>query len=508
MINPFATGENRLVEPPATALIIFGASGDLTHRKLVPALYNLFLDVYLPSDFIVLGVSRSEKSDEDFRKSLKKAAEEHSRRKISKTEWDEFSKKIFYVSADVNKQQGVAKLKKRLNSLCSKETPNYLYYYATAPSLFAPISANLDAEGLIFHDVNSIQRSSVIVEKPIGSDGESAKELNLKLRKHFAEKQIFRIDHYLGKETVQNILVFRFANGIFEPLWNNKFIDHIQITTAENIGVGSRADYFDSHGITRDIIQNHILQMLSLLCIDPPNSLSDADSIRNEKVKVLSAVRKAKQKDVLDYAVRAQYQSGFINGQSVSSYKDEQGVSAGSITETFSAIRLEIDSWRWANVPIYIRCGKRMPKKITEIAVYFKTPPSSLFKGRQVGNLEPNVLTIQVQPDESISMKVFVKAPGPRLRVRPVIMDFNYHESFAVPSPAAYERLLLDAMKGDPTLFARNDEIEAAWSIVDPILYNWENQQGAPLYFYEAGTWGPDEAEALLLREGRRWREL
>ena len=508
MNNPFATGENRLVEPPATALVIFGASGDLTHRKLIPALYNLALDEYLPSNFIVLGVSRSKKSDKEFREGLRKAAEKHSRRPVDDKNWNVFAEKIFYESSDVSKQAGVAKLKKRLSKLCSKETPNYLYYFATAPELFSPIAANLDAEGLVFREVSDVQRASVIVEKPIGRDGDSARFLNIKLRKHFTEKQIFRIDHYLGKETVQNILVFRFANGIFEPLWNNKFIDHIQITTSEDIGVGSRASYFDAHGVTRDIIQNHMLQMLSLLCIDPPNSLSDALSIRNEKVKVLNAIKKASEKDVLDYAVRAQYQAGFINGDPVSGYKDEKGVDASSTTETFSALRLEIDSWRWANVPIYIRCGKRLPKKVTEIAVYFKSPPSSLFKGRQVGELQPNILTIQVQPDEGISMKVFVKPPGPRLRVKPVIMDFNYHESFAVPSPAAYERLLLDAMKGDPTLFARDDEIEAAWDIVDPIIHSWEDQQGSPLYYYEAGSWGPDEADTMLARDGKKWREL
>ncbi|MEZ4753419.1 MAG: glucose-6-phosphate dehydrogenase [Bdellovibrionota bacterium] len=322
------------------------------------------------------------------------------------------------------------------------------------------------------------------------------------------ERQIYRIDH-LGKETVQNIReVFRFANGLFEPLWNNKYIDRIEITVAEDIGVGSRAAYFDSHGIMRDIVQNHVLQMLSLLCIDPPNSLSDSRSIRNEKVKVLSAIKQSSQSEILDNVIRAQYQSGFINGNAVAGYKEERGIPEGSTTETFTALKLEIDSWRWAGVPIFIRCGKRLPKKITEISVYFKTPPSSLFKGRQVGELEPNVLSIQVQPNEGISMKVFVKPPGPRLRVKPVVMDFNYHESFLVPSPAAYERLLLDAMKGDPTLFARNDEIEAAWDIVDPILNRWEGDNPAPLYYYSAGTWGPVEAERITAQTSRSWREL
>jgi glucose-6-phosphate 1-dehydrogenase len=328
------------------------------------------------------------------------------------------------------------------------------------------------------------------------------------LRKSLAEEQIYRIDHYLGKETVQNILVFRFANGIFEPLWNRKYVDHIQISVCEDIGIGNRAAYFDQNGILRDIVQNHVLQMLALLCIEPPISLSDADGIRDEKAKVLRSIKRMTPEEVRSNTVRAQYTAGTVAGESVVGYRQEAGVQPSSETDTFVALKLEIDNWRWSGVPIYIRAGKRLPKRITEITIFFNKAPDSLFKGRNVGELEPNVLSIQVQPKEGMSLRISSKPPGPRMRVRPVEMDFTYHDSFGVASPEAYERLLLDVMKGDPTLFTRNDEIEESWDLLAPIFKEWEGNHAPELQTYEAGTWGPAAADELLSRRGHSWRTL
>jgi glucose-6-phosphate 1-dehydrogenase len=328
------------------------------------------------------------------------------------------------------------------------------------------------------------------------------------LRQSLAEEQIYRIDHYLGKETVQNILVFRFANGIFEPLWNRKYVDHIQISVCEDIGIGNRAAYFDKNGILRDIVQNHVLQMLALLCIEPPISLSDADSIRDEKAKVLRSIKRMSPDEVRRSTVRAQYTKGVVSGENVTGYREESGVSAGSSTDTFVALQLEIDNWRWSGVPIYIRAGKRLPKRITEITIFFNKAPDSLFKGRQVGELEHNVLSIQVQPKEGMSLRISSKPPGPRMRVRPVEMDFTYDSSFGIASPEAYERLLLDVMKGDPTLFTRNDEIEESWDLLAPIFNVWDSKDAPPVFQYTAGSWGPSEADALLAKQGHKWRSL
>jgi glucose-6-phosphate 1-dehydrogenase len=323
-----------------------------------------------------------------------------------------------------------------------------------------------------------------------------------------AEEQIYRIDHYLGKETVQNILVFRFANGIFEPLWNRKYVDHIQISVCEDIGIGTRAAYFDQNGILRDIVQNHVLQMLALLCIEPPNSLSDADSIRDEKAKVLRSIKRMTPEEVRANTVRAQYTKGTVGGEPAVGYLEENGVAPDSKTDSYVALKLEIDNWRWSGVPIYIRAGKRLPKRITEITIFFNKAPDSLFKGRQVGELEHNVLSIQVQPKEGMSLRISSKPPGPRMRVRPVEMDFTYDSSFGVASPEAYERLLLDVMKGDATLFTRNDEIEESWDLLAPIFKEWENSNPPPVHEYEAGTWGPVEADQLINSTKDSWRKL
>lgn len=509
--NVFSEGENRLIRPPATVLVIFGASGDLTSRKLIPALCNLAEDEYLPSNFIVIGSSRTLMSDEEFRAKVYEGVKKFSRRPISDEVWERFAKHLHYQPVDGSNLESFQSLKQRMETLCSAvgETFNYVYYLAVAPSMFGDIASNLKGVGLIEDKGSGKRTTSVVVEKPFGHDLASARELNHVIRQSLAEEQIYRIDHYLGKETVQNILVFRFANGIFEPLWNRRYIDHIEISVCEDIGIGSRAAYFDKSGILRDIVQNHVLQMLALLCIEPPISLSDADSIRDEKAKVLRSIRRISPEDVEKKTVRAQYSKGYVNGEAVPGYLEEKGVAAGSQTDTYVALQLEIDNWRWSGVPIYIRAGKRLAKRITEITIFFTKAPASLFKGRQIGELEHNTLSIQVQPKEGMSLRVASKTPGPRMRVRPVEMDFTYDSSFGVASPEAYERLLLDVMKGDPTLFTRNDEIEESWDLLMPIFDAWDAGSGSiPVHQYEAGTWGPTAAADLLRPFGHKWRRL
>lgn len=510
MVNPFGEGENRVLRPPPTAMVIFGASGDLTHRKLIPALANLAHDDYLPRKFVVIGASRTKFSDQQFRDELRDAVMKYSRRPLDGDVWEAFSSRIYYQSLDASSESDFRALRERIQLLEDElgERLNLLFYLATSPSFFATVAKNLRVAGFVEPVDSGGRATSIVVEKPFGHDLESALALNGNIRQYFAEEQIYRIDHYLGKETVQNILVFRFANSIFEPLWNSRYISRIEISVCEDIGVGNRGDYFDHHGILRDIVQNHALQMLSLLCIEPPISLSDADSIRNEKVKVLRLVKKLSMHEVPEATVRARYEGGTVRGVEVPGYLQEKGVGAHSSTETFIAWRLFIDNWRWAGVPIFIRAGKRLPKRITEIAVFFKEPPQALFRGRQIEALTPNVLSIQVQPHEGICLSVNSKPPGPRMRVRPVEMDFTYRHSFGVGSPDAYERLLLDAMKGDATLFTRDDEIESAWELLSPILESWSGNSPPPLYSYEAGSWGPEAAEALMATYGARWRRL
>jgi glucose-6-phosphate 1-dehydrogenase len=500
----------KITKPPATLMVIFGASGDLTSRKLIPGLCNLAEDGYLPDNFIVIGSSRSKLSDEEFRSKVYEGIKHFSRREISSKVWEEFSKNLYYQPCDGERLSDFDALKERMQSLTKDRTElfNYVYYLAMAPQFFAPIASNLKAIGLIEDAATAVRRTSVVVEKPFGHDTHSARELNEMLRKSLAEEQIYRIDHYLGKETVQNILVFRFANGIFEPLWNRKYIDHIQISVCEDIGIGSRAAYFDQNGIVRDIVQNHVLQMLSLLCIEPPISLSDANGIRDEKAKVLRSIKRMSAEEVRINTVRAQYVDGFVKGEKVNGYLRESGVAPGSKTETYVALKLEIDNWRWSGVPIYVRAGKRLNKRITEIKVFFNKAPDSLFKGRQTGTLEHNVLTIQVQPKEGMSLRIISKQPGPRFRVRPVEMDFTYDNSFGVASPEAYERLLLDVMKGDPTLFTRNDEIEESWELLAPIFDVWEGANPPPVHNYEAGSRGPAAGDELLFRLGHRWSDV
>lgn len=502
--------ETVITKPPATLLVIFGASGDLTSRKLIPALCNLAEDNYLPDNFIVIGSSRSKLSDDEFRAKVYEGIRKFSRRPISPLVWESFSKNLHYQPCNGELLADFELLKQRMESLTvgAPQIFNYVYYLAMAPQFFGPIASNLKEVGLIEEVSSLTRRTSVVVEKPFGHDTQSARDLNARLRKSLAEEQIFRIDHYLGKETVQNILVFRFANGIFEPLWNRKYIDHIQISVCEDIGIGNRAAYFDENGILRDIVQNHVLQMLSLLCIEPPNSLSDAKGIRDEKAKVLRSIKRMTPDDVRSNTVRAQYAGGVIGGEKVCSYLEEKGVAPESTTDTYVALKLEIDNWRWSGVPIYIRAGKRLAKRITEIKIFFNKAPDSLFRGRQVGELQHNVLTIQVQPKEGMSLRISSKQPGPRFKVRPVEMDFTYDSSFGVSSPEAYERLLLDVMKGDATLFTRDDEIEESWDLLAPIFDVWSGSNPPPLCTYEAGSWGPAAADDLLKGTGDSWSDL
>ncbi len=501
---------DKMTKPPATLLVIFGASGDLTSRKLIPALCNLAEDDFLPDNFVVIGSSRSQLTDDEFRARVYEGIKKYSRRPISAAVWEAFAKRLHYQPCNGEVLADFEALKQRMQDLTagSKEPYNYVYYLAMAPQFFGPIASNLKEAGLIEEVGSLTRRTSVVAEKPFGHDSQSARELNARLRKSLAEEQIFRIDHYLGKETVQNILVFRFANGIFEPLWNRKYIDHIQISVCEDIGIGNRAAYFDQNGILRDIVQNHVLQMLSLLCIEPPISLSDANGIRDEKAKVLRSIKRMSPDEVRRNTVRAQYTQGMIGGEKVSSYLDEKGVAQDSKTDTFVALKLEIDNWRWSGVPIYIRAGKRLAKRITEIKVFFNKAPDSLFKGRQIGGLEHNVLSIQVQPKEGMSLRISSKQPGPRFKVRPVEMDFHYDSSFGVASPEAYERLLLDVMKGDATLFTRDDEIEESWELLAPIFDVWNGPNPPPVCTYEAGSWGPAAADELLKSTGDSWSEL
>ncbi len=505
MENPFLEGHRRAARPPATILVIFGATGDLTRRKLLPALYDLAADDYLPSDFIVVGAARTRLTDDEFRKKILEGVQRHARREVREEVWQSFASKVYYQPVDAGLQEDFTKLSQRMESLTGGRISafNYLYYCATASDTFAPIAANLRRAGLICPEPLPEKRTPLIIEKPFGSDLKSAQRLNIMLRNELSESHIYRIDHYLGKDTVQNILALRFANGIFEPLWNRSHINSIQITVAESVGLERRAPYFDQTGMLRDVVQNHLLQMLALICSEPPVSLKDPDSMRDEKVKVLRSLKRPAEADVVSEVVRGQYGSGYILGRPVRGYREEENVPPDSTTETYAAMRLEVDNWRWAGVPIFVRAGKRLPKRITEIAIFFKEAPGFLFPD----GARSNVLAIQVQPDEGISLRVGAKAPGMHMHVRDVKMDFSYAPWFGKKPPEAYERLLLDAMNGDATLFARSDEIEESWSFLEPVLDAWKAEKSMPAE-YPAGSWGPHEAVQLLKRSGHRWRTL
>ncbi|MDQ2825199.1 MAG: glucose-6-phosphate dehydrogenase [Verrucomicrobiota bacterium] len=506
-LNPLREGLSTRAAPQPCTVVIFGATGDLTHRKLVPALYNLAADGELPPAVTVVGFARRKKNEDEFRKELEEATREFSRQSVRDEIWKTFAQSIFYHQSEFADEGGYKTLAERLDKIDKERGTrgNRLFYLAVAPDQFEPILKNLKGAGLNQACEGSWAR--VIVEKPFGTDLASARELNRVVHGSFSEEQTYRIDHFLGKETAQNILVLRFANAIFEPLWNTRYIDHVQITAAETLGVEGRAGYYEGAGALRDMVQNHLLQLLCLVAMEAPTDLG-ADSIRGEKVKVVRSLRRMLGKEVASNAVRGQYAEGAINGKSVPGYRQEKNVDPKSNTETFVALRLNIDNWRWAAVPIYIRVGKRLPKSGTEISVHFKKAPPVLFNKESVV-LDQNVLVIRIQPDEGISLRMQAKIPGTSLRIEPVKMDFHYGTSFGKASPEAYERLLLDAMSGDPTLFARRDEVEEAWAFIDAIEEAWHAKKDAPeLFFYPAGSWGPKEADDLLARDGHTWRRL
>ena len=495
--------------PESCTLVIFGATGDLTHRKLIPALYNLAEDGDLPPGLRVVGFARRDKTDEQFRDELEVLNRKVSRQGHDEELWDNFSQSIFYHKSEFQDLAGYESLAQRLNEMDAESggAAKRLFYIASAPEFFDDILLHLKAAGL--NEPKDGGWSRVIVEKPFGKDLKTARALNEVVNQTFEEKDTYRIDHYLGKETAQNIMVLRFANAIFEPLWNSANIDHVQITCAEDLGMeGGRGGYYDTAGALRDMVQNHLLQLLSLVAMEPPTDLS-ADGVRDEKVKVIRSLRPIKGEDVGKFVVRGQYTAGSIKDKDVVGYREEDRVNPESETEAYVALKLFIDTWRWSDVPFYIRMGKRLPKKATEISIHFKNPPSVLFNTNEEDKTNRNVLVIRIQPDEGISLRMQSKLPGTALRLERVKMDFHYSSSFGKSSPEAYERLLLDAMAGDATLFARRDEVEHAWQFIDEIEHAWHNAENPPpMAEYPAGSWGPSEADELLNRTGRTWRRL
>jgi glucose-6-phosphate 1-dehydrogenase len=483
-------------------MVIFGATGDLSGRKLLPALYNLAKQRMLPAGFAVVGAAIDDLTDESFRMHAADKIKQFSRTQPIDTKvLDAFLAGAFYVKVDFGKVDDFKGLQRRLEELDTSRhvAGNRIFYCATPPPTYETITEQLKAAAMTtgggFH--------RIVVEKPFGSDLKSARELTRVLQRVFHEDSVYRIDHYLGKETVQNIMAFRFANSIFEPVWNSNLIDSVQITAAEEIGVELRGSYYERAGTLRDIVQNHALQLLALVAMEPPLAF-EANAVRDEKVKVLRSIRPVTDVEVAHSTVRGQYTKGWVLGEHVAGYREEQNVAPGSLTETFAALRLYVDNWRWANVPFYIRAGKRLPKRATEIRVQFKRPPHLTFGRQATQELDPNAITLRIQPEEGISLKFGAKVPSAGLRIRSVTMDFQYMTSFLVETPEAYERLLLDCMIGDPTLFTRADEVESAWKLIDPIEAAWRDDRPA-LGMYAAGTWGPAAAAKLMQNDGREW---
>jgi glucose-6-phosphate 1-dehydrogenase len=494
--NPLLEGLPQRRRPEPCALVIFGASGDLTQRKLMPALYSLAYRNLLPERFAVVGAARSEESDEQFRGRMKDAVERHARDEFRQEVWETLASGMRYCTVDFADGAAEERLESLLREVGSEHvmSGNRVYYFAVPPSaietLVREIAERREAKGWV----------RLIVEKPFGHDLESARRLNALLAEHFAEDEVFRIDHYLGKETVQNMLALRFANGIFEPVWNRQFIDHVQITVAESLGIEGRAAFYEHAGAIRDIFQNHLLQLVALTAMEPPIDFT-ADSVRNEKVKVLRSMHTPGPKSV----VRGQYGPGFVEGEEVPGYREEDGVAPDSPTETYVAAKLYVDNWRWADTPFYVRMGKRLPRRETTIAIQFKRAPHPPFEETAAEGLRPNVLLIHVQPNEGMSLAIGAKVPGQGMSIRTVHMDFVYGSAFREGLPEAYERLVLDAMLGDATLFTRADEIEEQWALVDAIVAAWKRDRPA-FPNYAAGTWGPPSADELLHRDGRSWR--
>ncbi|HEX9989222.1 MAG TPA: glucose-6-phosphate dehydrogenase [Chloroflexia bacterium] len=522
----------RTAEP--CAVVIFGVTGDLAHRKLLPALYNLMIERRLPVGFSIVGFARRPFSDEEFREQARESIEKYSRNKPSQrpSVWENFAQGLFYVQSNFDDANGYTKLATRLEEIDRERGTmgNRIYYLSTPPDFYAPIVANLGASGLANTRLMPSGNGSntavlntgmlmpppaddapwrrIIIEKPFGHDLPSAQQLNRQISEVFTEEQIYRIDHYLGKETVQNILVFRFANGIWEPLWSRRYIDNVQITVAESLGVEDRASYYDHSGALRDMLQNHMMQLLTLVAMEPPASF-DAQAVRDEKAKVLRAIKPfSTAAEVAKNTVRGQYGPGAIFGKPVPAYRQEEDVPPDSITETFVAARFFVENWRWSGVPFYLRHGKRLPKRDTEIAIQFKPAPLALFQHTAADELLPNSLVLHIQPDEGIALRFESKTPGPEMRLRSVDMNFRYGTSFGVEPADAYERLLMDCMLGDSTLFTRRDEVELMWQLATSILEGWKQIPPPTFPNYRAGSWGPMAADNIIVPDGRTWRRL
>ena len=504
--DPHAVGLDETTPQPCL-FVIMGGGGDLAKRKLLPAAYNLALDAVLPENFVIFGFGRRELSDDEYRSFAREGIDTHSRRPLEDKHWAKFEKSIYFEQGSFEDADAFTRLKKRLEDVESERgIPGNRIFYLSIPPAFIETCVNqLKAAGLIYADDDSAPFSRVIVEKPVGRDLESARQVNATLARVLDESQIFRIDHYLGKETVQNILVMRFGNSIFEPLWNKNYVDHVQITVAEEEGVGTRAGYYEHAGALRDMVQNHILQLLSLTAMEPPWAMT-ADVVRDNKLAVLNCLRPVI--DCGNCVVRAQYAAGKSGDADVPGYRREQNVESNSIAETYVAIKVFVDNWRWSGVPFFLRTGKRMPKRVSEIAVQFKEIPPILFNVDPQNPVAPNVLALRIHPDEGLSMSITTKLPGAKLQIRPVEMDFRYQTTFEEQSPEAYERLLLDVMAGDATLFMRRDEIEASWTWIKNIQESWEREDIHWLPEYAAGTAGPIEADKLIESGLRKWRTL
>jgi glucose-6-phosphate 1-dehydrogenase len=502
--SPVTTTAKARVGDPCV-VVIFGAAGDLTKRKLVPALYNLLTQKLLPDRFAVIGVTSAEYSDAEFREKLSVHIREFATTKVDDKLWSWFDERVHYVAGDFQDPNLYQKLTASLAAVDKDQhtSGNYLFYLATAPQFFGEIIGQLGRAGLTTEENGQWRR--VIIEKPFGRDLDSARALNKDIKQTLDEGQIYRIDHYLGKETVQNMLVFRFGNGIFEPVWNRRYIDHVQITVAETVGVELRGGYYDQSGALRDMVPNHTLQLVAMTAMEPPISF-DSEAVRDEKAKVLHAIQTLAPEAVLTHAVRGQYGPGMTDGKRETGYRTEAQVNPQSSTETFVAVQLAIDNWRWAGVPFYVRTGKRLARRVTEIAIQFKRAPKLLFQEAGIDEMSANMVVMHIQPDEGISLRFSAKVPGPTVTLGAVNMNFEYSQYFGAAPATGYETLLLDCMVGDPTLFQRDDMVEAGWRVVEPILDVWKALPPRDFPNYSSGTWGPSEADHLLEREGRHWR--
>lgn len=495
----------RVIEP--CSIVIFGASGDLTARKLIPALYHLFVEKQLPNPFRIIGFARREKTHESWREEMREALHKFSRtKKIDAAQWQAFAANLFYCQGEFGDEKAYRHLAEQLAEPKNEQLQrNRLFYLATLPSQFAEVTEHLHKARLLLKDDSGKFWQRVVVEKPFGHDLASAQQLNAELTRYAHERQIYRIDHYLGKETVQNILMFRFSNAIFEHLWNRECVDHVQITVSEKLGVGSRGGYYEEAGALRDMVQNHLLQVLALVAMEPPVTL-EAECVRDEKVKLLKSIRPLLPVQIPTSVVRGQYAAGKIDGQPRIDYRHEAKVRADSNVETFVAVRFLVDSWRWSGVPFYLRTGKSLPLSASEVRVQFRPTPNVLFAAQCGPKLDANAITLRLQPDEGISLRFNGKIPGTSMQIRPVRMHFSYDSEFGAYTPEAYERLLLEAISGDATLFIRRDEVETAWSIIDPIREVWATEPLSESEFYAAGTWGPPAADELLSKHGHSWR--